>query len=191
MELTWPALRAWAADESLLAPIGLHRGFVRVETAQWDGQLVANDQLHNVSLSMAGANVRIVPSLHGDAHGTASHFVHLASSYQAMWVGSRKQLTAWMRGPEWSAAQNGYNDNPIREGAAHNLYSLKTDKFQRQGLHGILSSLVVPYDPAARRVLPIAAIVHLDTKESDCSLDAPRPAGTTFCTIYFDDLLVS
>ena len=164
---------------------------MRVETAQWDGQLVANDQLHNVSLSMAGANVRIVPSLHGDSHGTASHFVHLASSYQAMWVGSRKQLTAWMRGPEWSAAQNGYNDNPIREGAAHNLYSLKTDNFQRQGLHGILSSLVVPYDPAARRVLPIAAIVHLDTKKSDCSLEAPRPAGTTFCTIYFDDLLVS
>ena len=191
VELTWPALRAWAADESLLAPVGLHRGFVRVETAQWDGRLIANDQLHNVSLSMAGADVSIAPSLHGDAHGAAGHFVHLASSYQAMWVASRMQLALWMRGPEWSAAQDGYTDNPSREDAAHNLYSLKTDHFQRQGLRGILSSLVVPYDPVARRVLPVAGIAHLDTKESDCSLEAPRPAGTAHCTIYFDDLLVA
>ena len=114
MELTWPSLRAWATDESLLAPVGLHRGFVRVETAQWDGQLIANDQLHNVSLSTAGADVSVAPSLHGTAHRTASHFVHLASSYQAMWVASRMQLALWMRGPEWGAAQNGYTDNPGR-----------------------------------------------------------------------------
>ena len=106
MELTWPALRAWAADESL---------FVCVETAQWDGRLIANDQLHNVSLSTAGADVSIAPSLHGDAHGTASHFVHLASSYQAMWVASRMQLALWMRGPEWGAAQNGYTNTPSTE----------------------------------------------------------------------------
>ena len=191
MELTWPSLRAWAADESLLVPMGLHRGFVRVETAQWDGRLIANDQMHNVSLSMADADVSIVPSLHGDAHGTARHFVHLANSYQAMWVASRMQLAVWMRGPEWGAAQNGYTDNPSREDAAHNLYSLRTDHFQRQGLRGILSSLVVPYEPALRRVLPVAAIAHLDTKESDCSLEAPRPAGSAHCTIYFDDLLVA
>ena len=51
--------------------------------------------------------------------------------------------------------------------------------------------LVVPYDSAARTKLPIAAIAHLDTEESDCGLDAPRPARAVHCTISFDNVLIA
>ena len=57
--LSWPALEAWAYDESLLAPMGLHRGFVRVQPAQWDGSLIANDQVYTTSLGSGHAAISV------------------------------------------------------------------------------------------------------------------------------------
>ena len=61
--LSWPALKAWARDESLLKPLGLHRGFVRVQPSQWDGKLIANDQLGPVSLGSGNATISIPHTL--------------------------------------------------------------------------------------------------------------------------------
>ncbi|CAL5224154.1 g6791 [Coccomyxa viridis] len=189
--LSWPALEAWAHDETLLVPMGLHRGFVRVQPSQWDGTLITMDQLTNTSLG-AGTTISIPhASKHPDGEGSTSHFVHLAGPYMAMWLASRPQLETWQKSPQWSAQRNGYHGNPSREDAAQGLYGMQGDHFvHKAGLTGFRQTVVVPYDAAMRQVLPIATITHLDIWESRCSTNEPQVPGSGHCTIPFAEILV-
>ena len=73
MGLSWPALEAWAHDETLLVPMGLHRGFVCVQPSQWDGTLITMDQLTNTSLG-AGTTISIPhASKHPDGEVCVQH----------------------------------------------------------------------------------------------------------------------
>ena len=111
LELTWAALQAWALDESLLAPLGYHRGFVRTEVAQWDGSIMAPDQVKHTSLSRKPSPVLSIaaPTATGLTHPSknAADFVHIHSTYMAMWLGSRNQLAACFKRQDGMAAELG------------------------------------------------------------------------------------
>lgn len=189
LELTWPALQAWAYDESLLAPRGFHRGFVRVEVAQWDGKMMAFDQTERLSVASDDSPIMAfaaeVPAEHTHLSGnTTASFVRLQSSYMAMWLASRSQLAEWFRAPQWSAALNGHHDM-IREDAAWNLYTIKRNHFRRQK-HKY--SLLVPYDPSTATVAKIAMLPHLSN--TYCSREAhDAEVSHPFCKIRFEDII--
>ena len=148
LELTWSALEAWAYDESLLAPMGFHRGFVRVETAQWNGDIMALDQTEPVSVTLDDSRVLSiaisVPAEHVHISGDmTANFVRLQSSYMAMWLGSHSQVAEWFQAPEWNARLNGHG-GLIREDAARNLYTIDNNQFRRKEHE---SSLMVPFSP--------------------------------------------
>ena len=196
LQLTWPALQAWAYDESLLAPLGFHRGFVRVEVAQWDGHMMVFDQTTPVSIPASGESdddssvVRVVASMPAEyvhvSGNAVAHFVRLHNSYMAMWLGSRSQVAEWLQAPEWSANLNGH-DGLIREDAAWNLYTVERNHFSKEK-HKY--SLLVPYDPRTARIAEIAMLPHLSNNK--CSREAadaqgPRPG---LCRIRFENVLV-
>ena len=79
LKLTWPALEAWAHDETLLMPMGLHRGFVRVQPSQWDGSLITMDQLNNTSLSSGNAISIPYASRHSNEEVCVQHTLRLYS----------------------------------------------------------------------------------------------------------------
>ena len=189
LELTWSALQAWAHDEHLLAPLGFHRGFVRVELAQWDGNIMALDQTVPLSIVSEDSPVLSVEapmpgqSIHLSGNATAS-FVRLQNSYMAMWLASRSQVAEWFQAPEWSAKLNGQN-GLIREDAAWNLYTVERNLFQKEK-HG--RSLVVPYDPSTARIADVAMLPHISNNycnRESADAEAPHP----FCRVRFADVL--
>ena len=182
-QVLWPSLKAWARDEELLAPFGLHRGFVRVETGQWSGMLVANDQLGSVQLPSNTFNVST-----GTPDKTSHHFVHLNNSYMAMWLATRDQLQQWLKSAQWALNEADVSGGMIREAAAWNLYSVMPSRSVANYSTRIPTTLMVPYNPVTSRVMPIAMIRHLDTKESACSSETAPPAG--FCSVSIENLLV-
>ena len=189
LELTWSALKAWAHDESLLAPLGFHRGFVRVESAQWDGNLMAFDQMNRVSvsaedsgtLSVAASNSAEFSHLSGNA---TAHFVHLSVSYMAMWLAMHDQVGEWLLSPEWGIAGEALRAQ-IREEAAWNLYTIASKEFEPRK-RGFERSLVVPYNPYTSKVAHSAMLPHLSNNY--CAKSAASEG--VFCTIRFDDVLV-
>ena len=189
LELTWSALEAWAYDENLLAPRGFHRGFVRVEVAQWDGKMMAIDQIEQLSVTPDDSPIMAfaaeVPTEHMHLSGnTSASFVRPQSSYMAMWLASRSQLAEWFEAPQWSAKLNGH-DGMIREDAAWNLYTVKRNHFRRQK-HKY--SLLVPYDPGTATVTEIAMLPHLSNNY--CSREAhDAEVSHPFCRIRFEDMI--
>ena len=191
LQLTWAALQAWAHDESLLAPRGFHRGFVRVEHAQWDGAIMAFDQERTVSISASNCGVLQIAASgeHEYTHfsgNTTAHFVHLDNSYMAMWLATRQQVAEWLPAPEWSSDTNGLTGG-IREDAAWNLYNIESRQFKK-GKDGFQRSLVVPYDPNTYTIAHIAMLPHLSNNY--CNRESAAAEATQlFCRIRFEDLL--
>lgn len=189
LELTWPALQAWAHDESILAPLGYHRGFVRVEFGQTDGRLMTVDQPSPTQVghdSAATLNVSLWSGreqMHHTGNITA-HFVHLTTSYMAMWLASRQQLSEWLLTPQWSVTNGDGYPLMIRETAAWSLYHIKNDEFHK-GKRDFKQTLVVPFDPHTSRIANIAKLQHLSNNY--CMIEEP-PEGAA-CTIAFDDVL--
>ena len=189
--LTWRALHAWAEDEVALAPLGLHRGLVRVETSQWDGQLMAFDQRLPTPIQSPGARVISLDAAHHAplAHGTKrkrKFFVQLQNPYMAMWLASRDQLGHWMAAPEWGYLPETMSDL-IREEAAWSVYLIESAEYKR-GVNGFQRSLVWPYDPVAMKLDHIAEVIHIPNNKCKGPLPAKRGSGAP-CTISFDDVL--
>ena len=191
LQLTWSALEAWAYDESLLAPLGFHRGFVRMEHAQWDGRMMAFDQTRTISVSSDDSAVlhiaasRAAESSYLSGNATA-HFVHLGNSYMAMWMATHHQFADWLLSPEWGIEGKASVEH-IREEAAWNLYTIGSKDF-KPGKNGFESSLVVPYNPLTSKLAYIGMLPHLSNNYCARSA-AAKEAGHQFCKIPFDDVL--
>ena len=188
--LTWQALHAWAEDEVALAPLGFHRGFVRVETSQWDGRLMAFDQRVPTPVKSPGARViSINATQHAMlAHGrtrTRETFAQLQNPYMAMWLGSREQLGDWMRASEWEFLP--HTMPLIREEAAWSVYLIESAEYRR-GADGFQRSLVWPYDPVAMKLDHIAEVRHIPNNKCSGPLPPKRGSGLP-CTIPFDEVL--
>ena len=189
--LTWQALQAWAEDEVALAPLGFHRGLVRVETSQWDGRLMAFDQRWPTPVDSPGARVI---SLNATYNGSHTHgelrkrksFAQLQNPYMAMWLASSAQLGHWMTAPEWGYLPHTMSDL-IREEAAWSVYSIESAEYKRGG-NGFQRSLVWPYDPVAMKLDHIAEVFHIPNNKCKGPLPPQKGSGAP-CTISFDEVL--
>ena len=196
LELQWPALQAWARDEEILAPLGFHRGFVRTESAQWSGEVMAFDQVDHVNVGSQDSPVLSISRGHSRElvkqdlfknHTTS--YVQLETAYMAMWLASRQQLASWMQTQEWAPDLDTLNQRLLREEAAFNVYRIDEKGLKRE-TH-FKSSLVVPYNPHTLTIPDIATLPHLSNNycDSDGSQQDVLVAAHAFCTIALRDVL--
>lgn len=193
--LRWGALKAWARDEALLAPLGFHRGLIRTEYAHWDGALMAFDQAAHTDVSSDDSAVLSVATLTSSNSSQAprpsvmAHFVSLNNSYSGgIWLASRHQVEEWMHNSRFLGPDFEAGEEMSREDAAWNLYKIEGKQFQK-GRSGTLSSLVVPYDPHTLQIPMDATVEHITNNY--CS-DQPPAYGAQglFSKIRFEDVLV-
>jgi hypothetical protein len=190
--LTWQAMQAWAEDEVALAPLGFHRGFVRVEISQWDGRLMAFEQREPTHVKSPGARVISLEVSHHaplalNASRARTDYVQLQNPYMAMWLASREQLAEWMGAPEW-----GYLPQTmaglVREEAAWSVYLVEQSEFKK-GKNGFSRSLVWPYDPVTMKLDRIAEVFHIPNNKCKGPSPPQRGSGDP-CTIPFDEVLI-
>lgn len=99
LSLTWPALKAWAADTVALSGQSLVRSFIRVEVGG-DGRpysadypdMPGTDKFKYAAVAVKG----------GQRQQQRRHFVQAEfSSYAGMFVATREQLRRFIDSPDW------------------------------------------------------------------------------------------
>lgn len=158
----WEAMLAWADDTVLLEPLGFQRGFSRIEIMPESGHASLVDQIEGpVNLTTYQRLVHI-NSTGGrdDPERGQFHYIQLPVMFDGMWAGSRTQLTRFMASRFWT--MDGALNAPGRVWGLPEMSECSLHFVDEP--QGFDTAMVVPYDPATKRLLAVGLTHHLPSK---------------------------
>ena len=148
--ITWDSLVSWARDTALLEPHGLYPGFVRTEYSN-NGDVVLLDWKRDVA-------VDALPDLSLPAGARPLRFyVSVPRSFQGFWIASYNLMSKFVKHPTWIKSFALEQQVPAGSFPERSTWMAQLVDVPE----GFQTNLVIPYDPAARKLFETSRVRHL------------------------------